>query len=337
MMVEKINFRKDKLDGLQSKIARYDVADSKTPNLRLLVYPQGGKSFVLYRKINGKPRRIKIGRYNHLTIEQARRKATTLNASIELGQDPHEELQGKKRELTFREAWEYYFSEHAVKHTKRPEDNKALVEFHILPVIGSWKMSEVSRDKMQKLHTAIGECRGKPTANKVINRISTVYNFNIKNQKYTGSNPCLGVKRYRCPSRDRFLYPNELKTFFDAIMKEEQTWRDYFLVLLYTGARKTNVLSMEVNALDLNLKSWRRGENQTKNDEVNISVLPEPAIEILRRRMEENNRAEDPSPYIFPGKGKNGHLCDPKRAWQRVRDYMGVQDIRMHDLRRTLG
>jgi len=39
----------------------------------------------------------------------------------------------------------------------------------------------------------------------------------------------------------------------------------------------------------------------------------------------------------FPGEGKVGHLADPKKAWHRVLKRAGICDLRVHDLRRTLG
>ena len=32
-----------------------------------------------------------------------------------------------------------------------------------------------------------------------------------------------------------------------------------------------------------------------------------------------------------------GSVFDPKKAWERVRERSGLTDVRMHDLRRTLG
>jgi integrase len=43
--------------------------------------------------------------------------------------------------------------------------------------------------------------------------------------------------------------------------------------------------------------------------------------------------------YVFPGGKKNqaGHLVSPKTAWERLCKRAGFDNLRMHDLRRTLG
>lgn len=62
-----------------------------------------------------------------------------------------------------------------------------------------------------------------------------------------------------------------------------------------------------------------------------ITLTPE-AVEILRARM------VGKSPHVFPSsKAKSGHIADPRKAWERVLRASGLTDLRLHDLRRTLG
>ena len=45
----------------------------------------------------------------------------------------------------------------------------------------------------------------------------------------------------------------------------------------------------------------------------------------------------DDNPYILPGAVSGHHLVDIDRPWRRVRKRAGVEDVRLHDLRRTVG
>jgi integrase len=57
------------------------------------------------------------------------------------------------------------------------------------------------------------------------------------------------------------------------------------------------------------------------------------AIEILNDR-----RAKTNSEWVFPSDGSaSGHLADPKKAWQRILARAEIKDLRIHDLRRSLG
>ena len=72
----------------------------------------------------------------------------------------------------------------------------------------------------------------------------------------------------------------------------------------------------------------------TKNGTPQTVTLAPQVIDILHARKSEN---VDGSPFVFPGKGKSGHLEDPKKGWQRLLERADLANLRIHDLRRTLG
>jgi len=113
-------------------------------------------------------------------------------------------------------------------------------------------------------------------------------------------------------------------------------FQDFFMLSLFIGARKMTMLTMKYSDLDLELGRWRLSEEQSKNGDVNIYTLSDSALEILRRRSVQNKLLVTPSEFVFPGEGAAGHLVDPKKSFKRIKRRMGVSDIRIHDLRRTL-
>lgn len=336
MTTAKISFNIENLEKLIYHPSSYEVADIKTPALRIGVYPSKVKTFLLYKKVNGVPQKIKIGRYPDLSIEQAKKEAKRLLALIALGHDIQAEKQ-EQQAPTFKELYEHYYHEHAIPFTKRPDDNRRTVELHVFPQFGKMKGNDITRKMMRKLHRELGKTHAKATANRIITIISAVFNFCIKNDHFSGTNPCIGVKRFKTTSRDRFLSPEELEKFFKAVNEEEELQRDFVLMALFTGARRSNILSMKWTDIDFANKRWRISESETKNSDVNLVVLPRPALDILSKRQEQNKRSDVPSLFVFPGSGKDGHFKDPKKTFNRIRERMEVYDIRLHDLRRTLG
>ncbi|MDI9319040.1 MAG: tyrosine-type recombinase/integrase [Phycisphaerales bacterium] len=332
-----LNFRKDVLENLPITNKRYEISDAKVQFLKLSVGTGGTKTYYLYRKVKGKPQRIKIGNYKDLTIEQAREQAKKLNSIITLGGDPQEEKRKERNQLTFKELYEFYYNQHAKVFTKRPKDNRNMMNKHVFPVIGNIKAEQITKEKLRKLHLSIGEIRSGATANRIITVVSSVFTFCIKHDYFAGTNPCSRIKKFRTFSRDRFLSKEELLSFFNAIEQEEELFKHFFQVLLFTGARKGNVLSMKWIDIDFELNRWRIPDTQTKNKEVNIVMLSNEVLEILKYRNEANKKLQPPSLFVFQGDGKEGYLKDPKRAFERIRKRMGKDDIRMHDLRRTLG
>ncbi|MEZ0540416.1 tyrosine-type recombinase/integrase [Fibrella arboris] len=337
MSTSHFQFRKDSIDALPPRASRYHVADHKIPGLQLAVYPSGIKTFIVYRKIDHSPERIKIGRYPDLTIEQARTEAKRLMALIALGQNPHKDRVAARQAMTFLELYDLYYTHHALKFTKRPDANKKMMACQVFPVLGQLKADKITPEHIRNFHTKLGQRYAGSTANRLINIISAVFNFGVREKYIQSANPCIGLRKYKSVSRDRFLSFDELDAFYAALEQEDNLFKDFFRLLLYTGARKSNVLSMAWSDLNLDLRRWRIGETQTKNRDVNIVPLSELALAILRRRDATNKETDAPSPFVFPGASPDGYLKDPKRAFDRIRERMQAPDIRMHDLRRTLG
>lgn len=332
-----IHLTKAVIEGLEPKAKQYEVKDMKTPGLFVRVNPAGSKSYIFCRKKSGRNLKVTIGRVNDISIENARKQADLIRSQIITGEILHRSSQRQSQDITFATLYERYYNEHALQHTKRPEDNKKQLNNHIIPKIGRDKVSLITRDRMKEIHLNIGSSSGRTQANRMLNMASAVFNYGIQEQIYKGINPCNGIKRFKRRSRDRFLTQEELESFFKALDLEQVLFRDFFLLTLFIGARKSTMLAMKYADLNFELKRWRVSEAESKNDEVNIFMLADCAMEILTRRYNENRSSECPSLFVFPGDGHTGHLADPKKAFARIKRRMDVSDITIHDLRRTLG
>jgi integrase len=327
----KFNFTKTAIDSLplpeEGWAYHYDL---KVHGLGIGVGKTGKKTFILYRKVNGDPQRHTLGRYPDLTIEQARGKASELNAAIANGLNPADIKRGRAAELTFGDLFAQYIERHA-KHNKRTwAEDKQRFEQYLQKPLGKKKLSQVNRQLVASIHSEITLAGHPVVANRVLALISSVYGWAIS-VGLIETNPVQGIKRNREKSRDRFLQSDELPRFFKALAEEENgTMRDYFLLSLLTGARRANVLSMQWADINFERAEWRIKD--TKNGTPQTVTLSPEAIDILRNRL-----PSTPTQFVFPGTGKSGHLEEPKKGWQRILSRAGISDLRIHDLRRTLG
>ena len=84
------NFTKKVLDTIElpSTGKRYYFYDTKIRGLELMVTEQGTKSFKVYRKFNGKPVRVTLGKYPEMTVENARNEAQSVIAKMLKGSNP---------------------------------------------------------------------------------------------------------------------------------------------------------------------------------------------------------------------------------------------------------
>lgn len=326
-----INFTKASLNALPLPEAgkRLYVKDEKEKGLILDVKPSGVKTFYLYKKIKGRPERIHIGLYPDLSIENARKMAATLKGEIAKGQNPQDEKRNIRNEITLGELFELYMERHSKPHKKSWKYDER--EFN--KYLSHWfkrKLSDISRNDVAKLHSQLGSDSGIYQANRILERIRGIYNKAIE-WGWEGENPAQKIKKFREKSRERFLSAQELPRFFEAVkLEENEAARDFFLISLFTGARKTNVLQMRWDQLDLDRGAWTIPD--TKNGDSQLIPLSGQALEILNAR-----KATAQSIWVFPGTGKAGHLQDPKKAWQRLLERAELEDLRIHDLRRTLG
>lgn len=140
-------------------------------------------------------------------------------------------------------------------------------------------------------------------------------------------------ERWRKFSRDRFLSGEELARFFEALdLTENPAFKDFILLSLFTGARKSNVLSMRWKDIDFERNVWKIPGELSKNGEPMQIPLGPDVLDILWRR-----RAETSSVFVLPGPGAKGHYTTPTHAWQTLLRRARLEDFRIHDLRRSMG
>jgi integrase len=327
-----VNFTKKMIEVLPPppKDKRLYLYDTKIQGLELMVTHQGAKSFKVYRKLGEIPIRVSLGKYPQMTVEEARLKAQKVIAEIISGKNPNAEKKKVRSDLSFGEMFSTFMERYSKPHKKSWKyDEREVNKF--LPHWFKRKASSITKQEVQALHEKISSESGLYQANRLLERIKAIYNKAIE-WGWEGVNPAQGVKKYKEKSRNRFLHPDELPRFFESLEAEpNDTVRDYIYVSLLSGARKSNVLEMRWEDIHFERQEWLIPE--TKNgDPLRVPLVPK-VIEILQDRLQKyGNRG-----WVFEGTGKTGHLIEPKSGWKRILNRAGIKDLRIHDLRRTVG
>jgi integrase len=329
----KFHFTRERIDALPAPTngQRSYSYDAKIRGLAVAVTGLGKKTFILYRKVSGRPERITIGPYGDLSIEQARKRAEEMNAAIALGGNPGTERRTVRDEMTLQELFGMFLELYAKVHKKRWKDDIDIFNLYL----SGWKLRKISSIRKMDvvaLHTRIG--RKHPyAANRAIELLCSMFNRARTEWEWTGVNPAAGIKGFPEKKRDRFLQASELPAFFQALAEEpNELIRDFILLCLLTGARRRNVQSMEWSEIDFSRNLWTIPESKSKNGKPLSVVLTVPAMKLLKARREKTA-----SQWVFPGVGRTGHLAEPKSCWKRILKRAGIANLRVHDLRRTLG
>lgn len=230
--------------------------------------------------------------------------------------------------MLFKDLFDLYYERHAKTRTQCPENAYYFFKTHG-PRWANVDVESISRVQVQDWVDHLG-VKSQSAATRAANMMSAVINWGIKRGHVFVLNPCTGVEKFTIQSRERFILPDEMIRFRDSLDQESELLRDFFWICLLTGARRGNVLEMKWSQVDFTLQIWRIPK--AKNGESHLVPLAIAALAILQRRL-----GGKQGEWVFPGEGGTGHLVEPKRAWKRVLKRAKIEDLRIHDLRRTLG
>lgn len=325
MSDNRLNFTKSALQELECYEGkkRSFFYDLQVKGLLLEVRPSNTKSFYLYKKINGKPERIFLGVFPDLTVENARRMASVKLGEIAVGVNPLDEVRATRREHTF----ESFYNEYMERYSKKHKRSWKYDEREVNKFLSHWfkrKLSDIKKTEVQLLVEKIHDTNGLYQSNRILERVRAMYNKAIE-WGWEGVNPAIGIKKYKEKSRDRFILPNEMPHLVKALDEEENTTaRDYLWMLLLTGARRTNTLTMQWIDINWEMCIWRIPV--TKNGDPVTIPLVDRAINILKER-----KAKSGSDWVFPNQEDPvKHLVNFKRAWKRTQQkatlYLWCQD-----------
>src|SRR5262249_2544083 len=197
-------------------------------------------------------RRYTIGRFPDWTVSAARHKARELKRKIADGADPLADLEGDRTAPTVADLCKRYIEDRLPRKRLGTQANDlAMITREILPAMQHIKVSEVTFENIDGLHRKITRRGHKYAANRGVALLSNMFNLAIR-WKWRADNPCKGVERNQEEKRKRYLKGEELAKLTEALAElEDQQAANIICLLLLTGARRGEVLSMEWEHVDV--------------------------------------------------------------------------------------
>ncbi len=311
--------------------------DDALPGFALRITSGGAKSFIVERRINGKVKRMTLGRYGHLTVEQARSEAIKLLSEVAQGKDPIKEKRAKAaRTVTLQEAFESYL---ASRKDLKPGTVKNYTKC-INGCFSDWKTTrllDISKDMVALRHRDLGK-RAPQRANNAMRVLRAIFNHAIHVYEDASGNPLIPINPvtrlsqnrewYPTKRRQTLIKPHELAAWYagtEAV--DNTTTRDLLRLILFTGLRKTE--AMTLRWADIDLKARTLTVTDTKNRDPHTLPLSDYLFDLLSAR-----HAEAQSPWVFPSPYFDGPMAEPRTAVKKVIEVSGVP-FTVHDLRRT--
>lgn len=311
------------------------VWDSELRGFGLRIRASGHRAFIIqYRNGEGRTRRLTIGRLGQLTPEEARKQARQLLAAVARGEDPAEERAKARRAETVAELAARFLTEHAEAKRKpsTAREYRRIFERIILPRLGHRKIASLTAADVATLHHSM---RDRPSmANRTVATLSAMLTkAEVWGARPRGSNPCRFVEKFPEQPRERFLSSAELARLGEVLRTVEEENSEHCSVvpairlLLLTGCRVGEVLSLKWDYVDFDRRCLALPDSKTGKKVIPVGTA---ALELLASiaRMEGNQ-------YVFFGAKRGSHLVDLQHPWERIRRRVGLEDVRLHDLRHS--
>lgn len=342
-----MRFTKKAIDHLKTAKKQEYFWDDSAGGTRfgICVYRSGRKAYVFdYRGPDGKRKRMNLCACSAMPPTEARKLARKVAADLAKGIDPLDERQkARVRGMSLSELWERYqadFLDHPHpqgRQGRRPLSLKTRESYRwywkrlLSPALGKRPIEGITKQDVKALHRKLG--RKSPTnANRTLALLGSLFSYAERADILEpGSNPTHGIVRFEERKRERFLSSEELSRLGEALREAEkgEPWQSLAAVrlLLFTGARKTEVLTMGWNDLDLEHGVWNLPEGKTGARTI---YLPPPALTILAGLPRLAGCR-----WVLPACRGEGHFVGLQKGWERIRAAAGLEGVRIHDLRHT--
>ena len=317
--------------------------DSSVRGLGIKVLPNGTKTFELRYGGRKHRRRLTLGRFGDLTLDQARELAKDVLAQARraaLGQamDPAEVRRRQKEMPTF-SAWTTEY----VKRIRGRLKSAKSIAWNLDRAVDAWgprALDAVGRADVEALFQKIGKT-GPTGANRWLAYTRSLFAEAVR-EGILSSNPAAGIgKMIEKPPRNRVLTDDEMKAFLGAVAQEEDVHaRAGLYLLIETGARLSEVLRAKWEDLDLDSATWRIPSPKAGHPQ---------AVPLSRSIVAKLKRLPRLGEYVVAGRDRRTQRFDLKGPWERAlalareagkksRAGAGfLENVTVHDLRRTFG
>lgn len=312
---------------------------------------RAAKVYVLKTRVGGRQRWITIGRHGSpWTVEKARGKAMSLLGDKADGRDPAQARDAEKKHRLVKDLIAEFLTDHV--EAKRKASTAAgysdILKRIAEPAIGKMRVADVTHADLARLHHGLRETPYQ--ANRVLAVLSSFFGWCERHgYRPRDTNPCHDVEPFRERKRERFLSAEELARLGTALTELEQERKDWEAIdietrpkkpagedtyaiaalrlLVLTGCRKSEILTLQREHVDFALGALRLPESKTG---AKLVPLGAPALKLLESlpRIEGN-------PYVIPGRRTKGRFVGLQKVWERVRERAGLPDVRIHDLRHS--
>lgn len=346
------------IDALTSPISgQAFLWDAEMRGFGVRVTPTGTKTFVLqYRTAADRSRRIVLGRYGVLTVEQARNDAREKLVAVTKGEDPAVASVASRKAKSVADICTWYLETaeagRILGRRRRPikastlKMDRSRIEQHIKPLLGNRQVRSLTLADIENAQADIAD--GKTAKARCGNRggattggtgvaartVSTLHSM-LEHALRLGeieSNPAKGVRKLAGTPRERRLSSAEIGRLGQVMRDapehgEHPTGLASVRLLLLTGFRRQEALGLHCDWINDEQGFIRFPDTKTDGQ---VRVIGRTAAKLIETQPKRDN-----SPYVFNADWGGGHFTAMVATLNRLCADARLKDVTPHKLRHT--
>ena len=340
----KLTLTKRSVESLLPSAGPWIAWDDKLTGFGVRIQPSGTKSFLINYRANGggrysPNRRMVVGRFGRMTVEQARRKAQMLLGRVAAGEDPAAKRAEARGLPTLGEAFEEYIA----ANPNRTERTNTLYRQNLRVNLSDWinrPLNAITRRDVENRFHRITNRHGWAGANQTMSMLRSVYR-----------RPCVDHEGLRNPvelwlaaggrfnrhRRRRISAPAEVLPRWCAgigAAKLPDAIRGIVWIGVYTGMRLDEVRSLRWERIDLEKKILRVDETKT-GEVLELPITRQLGAIFERRRAMCKVSERQLTGWVFPSElSRTGHVVDVQPYYARITK-AGGEKFWFHGLRNS--
>lgn len=333
--------------------------DTETRGFGVRVGASGAKTFIIqYRNVEGRTRRVKIGRYGILTVEEARDQAKIKLGEVAAGGDPAEEVVQARKDASVTELCDWYLEEaragRILGRRNRPikastlDMDESRIKTHIKPLIGHRVARHLTIADVEAMQTDVVNGKtakaraggrggvstgGAGVAPRVVGTLQSILSH-AKHKGLLAEHPTKGVRKLASNKKKRRLSMAEIEDLGAAMVVAEWNGESpvgiaNITLLLLTGFRRQESQAMQRDWL--NAGGGFVAFPDTKGD-AQLRALGPAAIKLI-----EDQPAIAGNAHVFPSAETNGPITTARDCLARLCVIAKIEEATPHTLRHTFG
>jgi integrase len=327
------------------------------------MYRTGGRNSVT--------RKVTIGAYGKLTVEEARAEAAKILAKAELGNDVAAERARARAEMTVSALCDEYLVEGIVNKKKSTiATDKSRIERHIRPLLGRKRIGEVTHGDVARFLRDVAHGKtardvktgkhgrsivrgGKGAATRTVRLLGGIFTYAVR-RGYLKENPRRGVEVFRDGKGERFLSTEEFRRLGETLRLAETEgipWN------LNEGAKAKHrpilpentreIISLHVIAAvrlllltgcrlrEILHLEWDNVDLERGLLTIADSKTGRKTVLLSRPAIELLSGLPRAGRFVIAGNSPDKPRSDLHRPWSRITRHAGFVGLRLHDLRHS--